>query len=614
MSQKLTAAPSEALERGIETDGSALAERVEAALLAAGSPEARNAVLDELLELSDAMTFMAGSGVQRVALQFPDGLLGLASRAVERCSALLAAAGSPGAPAIDVVVLGDTSYGADMVDEVGAKHYDPAAAAANARGLNASDTATHDASAAAVGVVHFGPATLVASASLPVFFALGRAPIDVAAAAAGCAAAAREAAATAGAAQRVWLSCDSDLLHAAADIAAAIRGALGDSWEVVVPPVTRSFRPGEQPGAEVGGEAQQPAPADAAAAAAAPAAAGPDSSGGPMDAAAVAAELVRTRALPAGSDSGCVVHVGAGGEALRRLGLVLGGPPTFTVAAQAGGEGTPCAWEAAGLHPRALTRHFLHAERARLARSVALVAGTMAARGFLPLLRALRKLVRGSGRRCTTLLVGKLNPAKLANFDGVDVFVVVGSGDGSLLDASAQKEFSHPVLSAHELIMGVLPDEVPWEGRLVSDVEGLLRILRRAAPQCLDDAPPADAEPANAGADDAAAQADAEAAALDDDSDAPFFSPLTGKFHGKGAPDEHAAMHAESGGALVPAAERALTVPGTAASVLAGKEWRGLDPSVPEDAPAVVERGWHGVASSFSHERDRRGGGATKKP
>ena len=44
-----------------------------------------------------------------------------------------------------------------------------------------------------------------------------------------------------------------------------------------------------------------------------------------MDAAAVAAELVRTRALPAGSDSGCVVHVGAGGEALRRLGLVLTG-------------------------------------------------------------------------------------------------------------------------------------------------------------------------------------------------------------------------------------------------------------------------------------------------
>jgi diphthamide biosynthesis protein 2 len=276
-------------------------------------------------------------------------------------------------------------------------------------------------------------------------------------------------------------------------------------------------------------------------------------------------------------------------------------------------------WSAHGaVQPRALTRHFLHAQRARLAKSIALVAGTMAARGFLPLLRGLRRLIRRSGRRCTTLLIGKLNPAKLANFEGVDVFVVLGAGDASLLPASAQRDFPLPVLAAHELLMGLLPDAVPWQGRLVSDVESLLALLAAVAPDCLVDHESPHAQQRvvvahggtaesdgrdGAGADEAEAGDEEEE---EEEDDTPFFSPLTGRLHlpegaaAAAADDQHHVSGA--GGALVPAAERALMVQGSAASVLAGKEWQGMSSEVPEGATTTVQRGWHGTARRFDHE------------
>lgn len=626
MSESLTTAAEGVLGRGTDTDGSALAKRVGDALEAATTSAERDAVLDEMLELRDASVFMKAAGVSRIALQFPDGLLCHASRSVERLQALMlnvveASADVSLVPCVskpvDVVVLGDTSFGSDMVDEVAAKHYDPSDALANSRGLSTDASAGHSGAKAAVGVVHFGSATLSASTSLPVYYALGKAPFDLdfvsrsikaallelvpALASAHTEAAAGEVSPK----RTLWLSADSDLLHALPAVKDSLAALLPPTTAIVVPPTTVSFTP---------------EPRTEAAAAADASAASPAASGGsvgavpPMDAAAYAAEQLGSEAL-AGSPTGegavdaggiAIAHVGSGGESLRRLCLVLGGVPTATVppAASGSADGDCVEWGAhGGTDSRALTRHFLHAQRARLAHSVALVAGTMAARGFLPLLRGLRRLIRQSGRRCTTLLVGKLNPAKLANFEGVDVFVVLGAGDAALLPASSQRDFAHPVLAVHELLMGLLPEKVPWQGRLVSDVSSLLELLGRVAPECL-----ADGTDATGGREEDSAAP--PAAASGSDSDAPYFSPLTGQFHDSlahahdgAAPGGGGAMHVEGeAGSLVPAAETALLVPGTAASVLAAKQWRGMEADVPADAPTEVQRGWHGTARRFDHE------------
>jgi diphthamide biosynthesis enzyme Dph1/Dph2-like protein len=43
-------------------------------------------------------------------------------------------------------------------------------------------------------------------------------------------------------------------------------------------------------------------------------------------------------------------------------------------------------------------------------------------------------LVRASGRRAFTLVMGKLNVAKLANYADIDAFVLVASPENSLHD------------------------------------------------------------------------------------------------------------------------------------------------------------------------------------
>jgi hypothetical protein len=54
--------------------------------------------------------------------------------------------------------------------------------------------------------------------------------------------------------------------------------------------------------------------------------------------------------------------------------------------------------------------------------------GTLAAAGYKQVLEALRAAARAAGKQTYTMLVGKPNPAKLANFPEVEVWALVGDG------------------------------------------------------------------------------------------------------------------------------------------------------------------------------------------
>lgn len=61
-----------------------------------------------------------------------------------------------------------------------------------------------------------------------------------------------------------------------------------------------------------------------------------------------------------------------------------------------------------------------------------ILVGTLAVAGLQPAMARLRQLVREAGKKSYTMLMGKPNPAKLANFpevgDGVGSWGGVGSG------------------------------------------------------------------------------------------------------------------------------------------------------------------------------------------
>ncbi len=57
---------------------------------------------------------------------------------------------------------------------------------------------------------------------------------------------------------------------------------------------------------------------------------------------------------------------------------------------------------------------------------------------YLPLIAYLRQVLANAHKKAYTISVGKVNPAKLANFAEIECFVLVACPENSLLDAKVQ--------------------------------------------------------------------------------------------------------------------------------------------------------------------------------
>ena len=79
-------------------------------------------------------------------------------------------------------------------------------------------------------------------------------------------------------------------------------------------------------------------------------------------------------------------------------------------------------------------------------------------------------MVKSADKRAYTLLVGKPNVAKLANFPEIDVFVLVACTELTFIDS---KEFLQPVITPWELEIAC-NKELDWTGEYITDFKALL--------------------------------------------------------------------------------------------------------------------------------------------
>ena len=114
---------------------------------------------------------------------------------------------------------------------------------------------------------------------------------------------------------------------------------------------------------------------------------------------------------------------------------------------------------------RMLMRRSHLIEKCKDAQRVGILVGTLSLSKVDEILDKLRRLVKNSGRKCYTFLVGKPNVAKLANFPEIDVFVLVACPESSLEDS---KEFLQPLVTPWELEVALSPGCV-WGGEVVTD-------------------------------------------------------------------------------------------------------------------------------------------------
>ena len=269
-----------------------------------------------------------------------------------------------------------------------------------------------------------------------------------------------------------------------------------------------------------------------------------------------------------------------------------------------------------GATNRLLMKRYTHVLKARDASVIGLLVGTLGVHSYLPLLKHLRALLtsRKSARKVYTISVGKLNPAKLANFQEIDLFVLIACPENSLVDS---KEFFRPIVTPFEMELALRAQEraergeegVDWTGEYQLDLDRLV---------------PADVRDKFAH-EESQSQADGADGGQEDegdDDDQPHFSLITGKYVHRRKytrnPTETTGSKAVEGGkeqqlvatgtpgveshtvALRQADGTMTTVLQSASTAhLEHRGWRGLEQRIGLDEPSVLEEGREGIAKGY---------------
>uniref|UniRef100_A0A8C8RZS4 2-(3-amino-3-carboxypropyl)histidine synthase subunit 2 n=1 Tax=Pelusios castaneus TaxID=367368 RepID=A0A8C8RZS4_9SAUR len=218
---------------------------------------------------------------------------------------------------------------------------------------------------------------------------------------------------------------------------------------------------------------------------------------------------------------------------------------------------------------RALARRLYLVERARDARVVGILVGTLGVAGYLSVLEHLQDTLRRAGKRSYTLAMGKLNPAKLANFLEVDVFVLVACPQNSLLDS---RDFHRPVVTPYELELACNPAR-EWSSHYVTDFRDLLP-GGRAHVSFPDQVP--------------------------GEGDVPDVSLITGELRGACLSSAPASSSSAALACRNPALALAEVSP--AASFLESRSWRGLEQRLGQTPVTKAVLGRRGLAIAYEDE------------
>ena len=115
-----------------------------------------------------------------------------------------------------------------------------------------------------------------------------------------------------------------------------------------------------------------------------------------------------------------------------------------------------------------LRRRFARLLKLSTASIIGILVNTLSVSNYLPSIDILRQKIDRAGKKSYTIVVGKLNPAKLANFSEIDGWVVVGCWESGLIEDEAG-EYWKPVITPFELEVALMKEEeriwgVDWWG------------------------------------------------------------------------------------------------------------------------------------------------------
>lgn len=325
----------------------------------------------------------------------------------------------------------------------------------------------------------------------------------------------------------------------------------------------------------------------------------------------------RRYTLPTGVELADCAVLYLGGESLALTNLLLRlGPSARVITYDPQRTCSPSRRED-GATNRLLMRRYVAVQKARDATVIGLLVGTLGVSSYLPLLSHLRQRLQARNRRVYTISVGKLTPAKLANFQEIDAFVLLACPENSLVDAvdsQRSREYYRPIVSPFEMLHALREEHEggrEWSGAYELDLERLL-------PQdAQGEELPRQAEKLSVARIKGASttQLDEEEEESDEE---PVFSLITGGYvsrprraerPGQALPPSSstalatAAQREQAGTVSIRAADGTLTqvMHSAGAAHLQGRSWRGLEERPGDAPPSVLRDGRVGTASGYAN-------------
>ncbi|KXJ86828.1 putative diphthamide synthesis protein-domain-containing protein [Microdochium bolleyi] len=121
--------------------------------------------------------------------------------------------------------------------------------------------------------------------------------------------------------------------------------------------------------------------------------------------------------------------------------------------------------------PRLLQRRYALVIRLATASVIGILVNTLSVRNYMDTIATLKAQIAAAGKKSYTIVVGKLNPAKLANFAEIDGWVVVGCWESGLVE---QEGMWKPVITPFELGLALQGDDKRvWTGEWWGGIEGV---------------------------------------------------------------------------------------------------------------------------------------------
>ncbi|XP_017847096.1 2-(3-amino-3-carboxypropyl)histidine synthase subunit 2 [Drosophila busckii] len=213
-----------------------------------------------------------------------------------------------------------------------------------------------------------------------------------------------------------------------------------------------------------------------------------------------------------------------------------------------------------------IRRRYYYIEKCKDAQTLGLIVATLSAVGYLDVVSRLQTMAKSRGIKTQLISVGRIIPAKLANFMEIDCFVLIGCPFNNMYNS---KEYYKPIVSVFEAEMALNPAwHMKYPDAYVTDFKQLLPEGRSFLP--FD-----------------------EAAIPEQD-----VSLVSGRMRG-GVVSANGAAEISSNTVATQANMSVMTT--NTGLTFEDRSWQGLDPALGQTEPAQLQQGLSGIPTSYTH-------------